>query len=187
MAAVALDGGRGDDYLAGTADPINTGRLSSLVGGPGEDTIASLECSFAQQLGARTNMEAGGGDDTMTGGDSLVNRDTMSGAGGDDELDGGLGPDVLSGGSGNDTLTAVDFTECVSCDKRGVSRFDAAPNDLLDGRTGTDTCFFDEGDTVRHCELGGVPRADHHAVRAPSAAHVRISLSGAGFAAVRAG
>jgi Ca2+-binding RTX toxin-like protein len=71
-------------------------------------------------LGVATFVNAGGGDDEVTGGigdDLLIGRggaDTLTGGGGDDFLIGGSGSDRLVGSSGADVLAAGDVAGDVS-------------------------------------------------------------------------
>ena len=84
---MTIDGGAGDDWLAG-------GRLDDTVrGGAGADSINGL--------GGDDLLEGGDGDDSIAGG---VGNDRLDGGAGNDILTGGDGNDRLQGGAGNDTL-----------------------------------------------------------------------------------
>ncbi len=80
-----------------------------------------------------THIDAGGGNDTVTGGDE---PDTMFGGGGNDLLIGGAGNDSLRGQAGNDTLIG------------------GAGNDFLDGRRGRDSMEGDAGNDTLHDPFG---------------------------------
>src|SRR6266540_358995 len=69
-------------------------------------------------------------------GNGLGGSDELRGKRGADSLTGGSGTDLLKGGFGGDTLNAVD----------------GAGGDTVNGNVGFDTCTFDPGDTVTHCE-----------------------------------
>jgi hypothetical protein len=73
-----IDGGDGNDFLAGGGGP------STLIGGLGNDIL----------WGAA-------GDDVLLGGDG---NDDLFGGGGNDALVGGVGNDIVTGGSGRDLL-----------------------------------------------------------------------------------
>jgi Ca2+-binding RTX toxin-like protein len=75
---VTIDGGDGNDFLAGGGGP------STLIGGLGNDIL----------WGAA-------GDDTLLGGDG---NDDLFGGGGNDALVGGFGNDIVTGGSGRDIV-----------------------------------------------------------------------------------
>jgi hypothetical protein len=94
-----LDGGAGDETLAGT--PFG----DRIAGLDGNDTIsgdAGDDC-----------LEGGEGDDSISGGSG---RDTLGGGPANDRLVGGRGVDRFSGGPGNDTIDARNGRrERVSC------------------------------------------------------------------------
>jgi Ca2+-binding RTX toxin-like protein len=75
---VTIDGGDGNDFLAGGGGP------STLIGGNGNDIL----------WGAA-------GDDTLLGGDG---NDDLFGGGGNDAIVGGTGNDIITGGAGRDLL-----------------------------------------------------------------------------------
>ena len=96
-----LEGESGDDILRGgigsdTAvfsdqdNQIDLTITTSQDTGDGSDTLLSIE-----------NVNAGGGDDTVTGNSGA---NTLNGESGDDILSSGSGDDYLNGGLGNDTL-----------------------------------------------------------------------------------
>ena len=74
-----------------------TPRVVVDVPNPEEDnTIDQSAVADPQQI------EAAGGDDTITGG---AGSDAIDGGAGDDIIDGGAGNDTITGGDGNDTIT----------------------------------------------------------------------------------
>ena len=118
--ADTLDGGAGDDRLVATE---TTARPDTLLGGDGVDgavysggTAADLLISLdgapndgrygeGDNVAANVeNVEAGGGNDVITG-NAAANR--LDGGGGDDRIDGGAGDDTLAGGAGADTLVSA--------------------------------------------------------------------------------
>lgn len=139
--------GEGDTILA--ADVVRTGSGNDVV------TLAA---------GAAGRIEAGAGDDDLTGSDQA---DVLLGSGpdlapgsGDDVLDGRGGPDDLRGGDGTDTVDYGSRTAAVSVTADGLANDgEAGENDLVqgdvesvvggsgddtivmrDGRAGTITC-----------------------------------------------
>ena len=112
--------GNYDELLVGTVgnDVIISAAGDNIIhdeiyGYDGDDTIDN-------SVGGKSWIEAGDGDDVITGGasedrirgqdgdDTLSGKDgndTLFGGAGNDSLDSGAGDDVLNGGSGNDTLS----------------------------------------------------------------------------------
>ena len=112
--------GNYDELLVGTVgnDVIIAAAGDNIIhdeiyGYDGDDTIDN-------SVGGKSWIEAGDGDDVITGGasedrirgqdgdDTLSGKDgndTLFGGAGNDSLDSGAGDDVLNGGSGNDTLS----------------------------------------------------------------------------------
>ncbi|MFC5834009.1 calcium-binding protein [Nonomuraea insulae] len=119
---VRLDGAANDGE-AGENDNIGAD-VEWVNGTPAIDTLVGS---------AGPNQLRGLGDvDRIAG---LNGDDTLVGEGGDDIVIGGLGIDRLLGGPGDDRLDGVD----------------AAPNDVLNGDVGTDTCPSDIGDILISC------------------------------------
>jgi hypothetical protein len=155
--APVLRGGDGDDVLLanglGTVDAAR-GRVPGpkLDGGTGRDQVSYAGLPEAPLAGPRAitvDLRPTPGimetfETTTASGGTIVRRDqltaiervlgtpqgdVLSGSGGDDELDGGLGEDVLSGSSGNDSLLGGP----------GEDRLDGGDGtDVLDGGPGLD-------------------------------------------------
>ena len=125
-----IDLGAGNDVCL---DPAGN---NTVLGGEGDDSIrvAAGDDSLVGG-GGRDTIRGGSGDDLLDGGggrDRLfgqVGRDTLRGGGNGDVLIAGGGPGLLVGGSGDDLL---------------VSRNGAA--DTLDGGSGSDRAWLDDGD-----------------------------------------
>ena len=117
------NGARAKSHTMAKSFPVTqTISLVVIEGGTRGDqiTIDQTYSSFP----IATHIDAGGGNDTVTGGDE---PDTMFGGGGNDLLIGGAGNDSLRGQAGNDTLIGGDG------------------NDFLDGRRGRDSLEGDAG------------------------------------------
>ncbi|MGB2695971.1 MAG: calcium-binding protein [Dehalococcoidia bacterium] len=104
--------------------------------GPGDDF-------FTNDTGLPSSVNAGGGDDTLSGGTAA---DSFDGGGGDDDLEGDDGADTLlggdgdeffmDGGAGNDTLNGGN----------GADDMDGGPDDdVVHGDAGDDFAFGDDG------------------------------------------
>ena len=165
-----LDGGSGDDMLnAGGGNDFLQGDSffeqagsDTLNGGAGVDRIFFFGASEDDVLIATppnglfsasgftdtyTDIEdfslyGSDGDDTLTGAGGADNlgggdgNDTLTSLGGNDSLDGGSGDDVLSGGLGNDFLLGEQPTE------------GPPNNDMLDGGAGIDFLLPGQGSDV---------------------------------------
>lgn len=109
-----LDGGAGDDRLAGDA-----GR-DLIVGHEGHDRLKGRggdDDLFGDE--GRDRLQGGDGDDGLSGGEG---RDHLSGGRGDDALSGGDGLDILKGGRGADAFVFVageSLFDCVADFERG--------------------------------------------------------------------
>ncbi|MDO9418471.1 T1SS-143 repeat domain-containing protein [Pararhizobium sp.] len=84
---VTIDGGKGNDSIAGTNS------ADKLLGGDGNDLISGL--------GGDDIIEGGAGSDEIWGG---AGNDDIKGGGGSDNITGGLGDDTIDGGIGGDTF-----------------------------------------------------------------------------------
>ncbi|HEX8574354.1 MAG TPA: M10 family metallopeptidase C-terminal domain-containing protein [Allosphingosinicella sp.] len=136
--SAVLDGGEGDDFLAGTiADDV-------ITGGIGNDT-ASFAYAFSggSATGVTVDLNLQGsaqntvaaGSDTLTGIENLVGsslNDTLIGDGSDNVIEGGSGNDALTGGAGTDTVSYAGATAGVT-----VSLASASAQNT--GSAGTDT------------------------------------------------
>ena len=100
---------------AGTGDTVNytlrTGAVGVTLDGTANDgDIATSENDNVGSDGTVENVNGGGGSDTLRGqATSVVN--VLTGNGGADTLDGGLGNDTLNGNAGNDTYDAKSAAE----------------------------------------------------------------------------
>ena len=120
-----LVGTVGNDTIIGAAgDNIIH---DEIYGYGGDDTIDN-------SVGGKSWIEAGDGDDVVTGGAS---EDRIRGQGGDDKLSGNDGNDYLFGGAGDDTLDG------------------GAGDDTLDGGAGDDIIYGGAGDDTYVFEFQG--------------------------------
>ena len=120
-----LVGTVGNDTIIGAAgDNIIH---DEIYGYGGDDTIDN-------SVGGKSWIEAGDGDDVVTGGAS---EDRIRGQGGDDKLSGNDGNDYLFGGAGDDTLDG------------------GAGNDTLTGGAGDDIIYGGAGDDTYVFEFQG--------------------------------
>jgi Ca2+-binding RTX toxin-like protein len=116
-----------------TGDEISFEGIETLVATGDNDTITAT----ADTLG--TNIDAGGGNDIITGG---AGSDTLSGGTGNDTLSGGLGGDDITGGTGDDTVNVAQGDTVTGGD--GDDFFNLV--DLGETDTGTITITGGEGD-----------------------------------------
>lgn len=127
-----IDGGNGDDYLAGGL---------SIYGGDGDDTILGT--------GAANNLYGGEGNDYISGGSGADHIEagsgdnTVFGGGDDDYILAGDGNNVLDGGTGNDTIRAG------YGDDTFVGFSLDSGNDRLGGGIGRDTLEFSPTANIR--------------------------------------
>ncbi len=136
-----------------TLDDVHTtfssaDNLNHFVAGSGlADTI-----SLAGTLGTLTWVEAGSGNDRVTGkgGADLfgggAGDDTLSGGAGNDQLLGGAGLDKLFGGDGADTLDGGLGSDRLSGDAGNDILIGGAGRDILIGGPGNDRFVFKPGD-----------------------------------------
>ncbi|MEM9768478.1 MAG: calcium-binding protein [Cyanobacteria bacterium P01_D01_bin.71] len=124
-----------------------------------EDLQVDLQVGDPSQIvdyeyGAYTWIVGQAGDDTLTG---TVNRDLISGLGGNDWLNGGAGDDRLTGGVGNDTLIGGagdnyllggDGDDILSGQAGDDSLLGGAGSDQLNGGAGQDDLKGGSGDDV---------------------------------------
>ncbi|NBZ86541.1 Hint domain-containing protein [Stagnihabitans tardus] len=139
-----IDGGAGDDSLAGTS---------------GSDTLTALAGNDTVLAGAGSDSLWGGaGNDLLYGGDG---SDTLMGEAGDDSLDGGadndsivagLGDDRVQAGLGEDTLYGDEGADSLQADAGNDLVFAGAGNDSLYGGADDDTLY---GGTNDDLALGG--------------------------------
>ncbi|MCU1719881.1 beta strand repeat-containing protein, partial [Pseudomonas sp. 5P_5.1_Bac1] len=156
-----LNGGDGNDVLVGGAgnDSLYGGNGNDLlIGGLGNDLLdggAGIDtASYASATSAVTvNLSTAGQQNTVGAGlDTLVSienligsdyNDTLTGDGGANRLEGGLGNDTLNGGGGDDVLIGG----------RG--------DDTLTGGPGSDTFLWQQGDIGHDVVTDFTPGTDH--------------------------
>jgi Ca2+-binding RTX toxin-like protein len=93
-----IDGTKGDDFI----DCHDTFGLNLIIqGGGGNDVVAGSNPDGGQ--GGNDTITGGNGDDSITGG---LGNDAVYGNGGTDSLDGWFGDDTLNGGPGVDGFLA---------------------------------------------------------------------------------
>ncbi len=149
-------------------------QIEQLQTGAGNDVIDG----GAAQAGL--SLDAGAGDDTVTGGagaDTVsggAGHDSLSGGDGADSLDGGAGNDVLHGDAGNDTLSGGEGNDIL---RGGLG------NDQLTGGSGRDEfelVFHGGTDTVTDFDVTRVngqttDRLDTSDLRNPDGTIVRVN------------
>ena len=95
-------------FSDGTGLSLSNFEVLNLKAGSGSDII---DLSFAPFSLSSSTIDAGAGDDSVTGSqgaDSIIGglgNDTLSGNGGNDSIDGGAGNDSIDGGFGDDRLS----------------------------------------------------------------------------------
>ena len=137
LPGVAVDGGDGDDDLAGgeKADTIDAGAGNDRISGNGGDDL----------------INGGDGNDSILGGSG---KNKLYGDNGDDRLTGSAGPDVLSGGdgadrlygrAGDDTLDGGGGTDRLYGEEGNDMLIGGASNDRMYGGSGNDTLYGNAG------------------------------------------
>lgn len=141
------------DGMAVSVEPTNIESFA-VVAGAGNDEVA---------IGKNkpTTVEAGTGDDKVTGGpandtinggdgrDELQGNDgddTLDGGPGNDDLDGGVGNDILKGGDGMDELDGNQGDDRLYGDGNGDKLYGGVGNDELEGGGGDDNLWGGDGD-----------------------------------------
>ena len=166
--AVQLDGGIGDDTLAGgnVADTIVGGLGNDLIngnagsdnisggdgndtinGGTGNDTINAGDGNNSVDGGSGNNtITSGIGNDTITSGNG---NDTINAGDGNNLVDGGDGNNNITSGTGNDTISSGAGNDSISSGAGNDSVDAGAGDDVVDGGAGNDTIFGGTGnDTI---------------------------------------
>ncbi len=142
-----IDGGGGDDIIAGdvydrnsTVDNLVVGGDDIIQGGAGDDDLFG-EIVFGDAVTGVT-----GGDDVISGG---AGNDELRGQTGDDLLDGGSGNDTIDGGTGDDTVSYATAAAGVSVNLLviGVQNTLGAGTDTLIGLEHVTGSRY--GDTLR--------------------------------------
>lgn len=106
--------------------------------GAGDDSIqilGAVEDVFVQAGGGNDTVIGGDANDILSGGDG---DDSLSGGGGNDTITGDAGADVVLGGSGNDSLSGGDGADTLSGDDGDDVLEPDGGRDKLDGGTGFD-------------------------------------------------
>ena len=88
------------------------------------------------------------GDDLLLGGPGADSLNIGDEEDGDDEVLGGPGDDIMAAGDGEDKLFGNAGDDYLT-----GGEVDSPLVDLFAGGRGTDTCFADEEDEVRSCEV----------------------------------
>ncbi|MEE4640112.1 MAG: calcium-binding protein, partial [Wenzhouxiangella sp.] len=138
--ADSVDAGAGDDVIFADAEDDVAG--GAIQGGAGYDQLimaddAVLSIGDLAAIGIEA-VEAGDGDDSITGTDDATGyvlsgndgSDTLTSAGGNDVLSGGAGDDSLAAGAGSDILIGGSGNDLLDA---------GADDDVLSGGAGDDT------------------------------------------------
>lgn len=136
-----LNGGAGDDSIAGTSDNdfySGSGGNDTFTGGAGNDTlVGNADHDSLSGDGGDDSLVGGTGDDTLRGGEG---RDTLIGEEGHDSIEGGDGRDTLGGGDDADTIDGGADDDLIYGD---------GGEDSLSGGSGNDTIYGgDDADTI---------------------------------------
>jgi hypothetical protein len=140
-----VDGGAGDDDLAGDAE---------LTGGPGDDSLTGRRLSGDDGSDTLTGTPF---DDRLYGG---AGADVITALGGYDDVVGGGATDILSGGDGLDVVDYRGHVDAVRVDLAAGSGGAAGENDVLtgferaQGGSGGDVLLGDDGDNLLYGEDG---------------------------------
>jgi Ca2+-binding RTX toxin-like protein len=147
--ADSVDAGAGDDVIFADAEDDVPG--GAIQGGAGYDQLimtedALLSIGDLAAIGIEA-VEAGDGDDSITGTDDATGY-VLSGNGGNDTLTSAGGNDVLSGGAGDDSLASGAGSD-ILIGGSGNDRLDAgADDDVLAGGRDDDTLLGGAGDDL---------------------------------------
>ena len=132
-----FDGGDGDGDtldLSGFSEgfdgsSVEIKNFEKIIGTDQDDTIEVDGDSD-------TEIEAKGGNDTITGADG---DDKLDGGEGNDDLKGGAGDDTIDGGEGDDTIDGGDGNDTIKGDAGKDDIKGGAGNDAIEGGEGDDT------------------------------------------------
>jgi hypothetical protein len=158
-AAVAIDGGDGDDavtYSGSTADDL----VALGTDGGGTVDTSDVGTGGAPQLTQAVEslvVDGRGGNDTITAGNGLAGltqltieggagNDRLTGGDGNDTLAGGAGADVVIGGRGNDTAELGSGNDTFAWDPGDGS-------DAVDGQGGADTVQFNGSNVAEKLDV----------------------------------
>lgn len=142
QAGVTVDGGAGNDFLAGFA------QADYLAGGADNDMLFGNNGDDV--------LDGGTGADNLAGGDG---SDALLGADGGDTLFGESGSDYLSGDMGDDTLWG-DSASLSLAEQDGNDYLDGGVgNDMLVGQGGADTLIGGAGNDSLYGEASDTPAA----------------------------
>jgi RTX calcium-binding nonapeptide repeat (4 copies) len=158
-AAVAIDGGAGNDAVTYSGSPSDD---TVAIGPDGSGGVATSDLSTggAPQLTSAVEslaVNGRGGNDTITASNGLAGSTALSidGGGGDDRLTGGDGNDLLTGGPGDDVITGGRGNDTAQLGA-GTDTFVWNPgdgSDSVDGQGGGDTLQFNGSNVAEKFDL----------------------------------
>lgn len=156
ITSIVVNGGDGDDTVR-TARQVDL--PMAIDGGAGDDLLAGGDANDAIDGGDGNDRIFGGrGDDTLVGGSG---DDKVFGLDGDDDLAGGDGADVLGGGRGDDMLMGdAGNDRLISIDFDGTDTVDGGTNDTPTEDAPGDSAVVDDSDDVTNVEDVLNPVAD---------------------------
>lgn len=135
---IFIDGDNGNDTLIASQNLNDT-----IVGGHGADSI-NQNLSFTPS--GNLTIDAGNGDDTVSGGSG---NDSIDAGDGDDTVSGQAGNDTITGNDGQDSLSGNDGNDTIFGDFGADTIFGGAGNDTVNGGSGVDSVFGEaDDDTV---------------------------------------
>jgi Ca2+-binding RTX toxin-like protein len=130
----AVDIGMRSFSPSGGIEQINASGTTGRVRLLGDSNANSFNFSSTTLIGANLLIDAGSGNDTITGssgGDNILGGlgvDQLNGGNGDDTLIGGGGLDSLNGGSGNDTFVYTTLTDAIISGSNASPQFEKITN-----------------------------------------------------------
>jgi Ca2+-binding RTX toxin-like protein len=134
-----LDGGDGDDYLAGSGgDDLLVGGLGNdkLLSAAGNNTVwGDVVGQQAVDVGGNDQISTGSGNDIAYGGGG---HDSIFLQGGSDYAFGGFGNDLIGGSDGNDRLYGGEGDDTLAGDTGDDLLVGNGGHDILIGRAGLD-------------------------------------------------
>lgn len=158
-AAVAVDGGEGNDTVTYSGSPADDTVAIASDGSAGVAT-SDLSTGGAPQLTSdveNLTVNGRGGNDTITAANGLAGLTALSinGGGGDDRLTGGDGNDLLIGGPGDDVISGGRGNDAAQLGG-GADTFVWNPgdgSDTVDGQGGGDTLQFNGSNVAEKLDL----------------------------------
>ncbi len=125
----SIQAGAGEDTgsAAASASPINLNMITTgferIIGSEFNDIVTAAGATFSVRIDGR------GGNDTITGGNGVL-ENILTGGPGDDTITGGTGEDIANGGPGADSINTGDAPDRIDFDENDTSIQGGAGTDL---------------------------------------------------------